>query len=96
MVPAALRLRSAASSPDDAPQPVIRRPWVRHGEPSIGLTQIIFGINVAVFLGMVLASRTIMDFPGLELVHWGANIGALSRFRENGGGCSRMCLFTAD
>ena len=63
---------------DDAPQPVIRRPWVRHGEPSIGLTQIIFGINVAVFLGMVLASRTIMDFPGLELVHWGANVGALT------------------
>ena len=41
---------------DDARQPVMRTPWVRRGESSIGLTQIIFGINVAVFLAMALVS----------------------------------------
>ena len=64
--------------PDDAPQPVIRRPWAHRGESTIGLTQIIFGINVAVFLGMALSGSTVMDFPGRELVQWGANVGALT------------------
>jgi rhomboid protease GluP len=63
---------------EDAPQPVIRRPWVRPSESTIGPTQIIFGINVAVFLGMVLSSSAAMDFPGGTLVHWGANVGALT------------------
>jgi rhomboid protease GluP len=65
---------------DDAPQPVIRRPWVSRGESStgIGLTQIIFGINAAVFVGMALSSSSVMDFPGGTLVHWGANVGALT------------------
>jgi rhomboid protease GluP len=64
---------------DDARQPVMRTPWVRRrAEPTIGLTQIIFGINVAVFLGMALSSSSIMDFPGPELVRWGANVGALT------------------
>jgi len=38
----------------DAPQPVMRTPWVRRGESTIGLTQIIFGINAAVFVGMAI------------------------------------------
>jgi membrane associated rhomboid family serine protease len=63
---------------DDAPQPVIRRPWVRRQESTITLTHIIFGMNAAVFLGMALSTQTIMDFPVPELVHWGANIGALT------------------
>lgn len=63
---------------DDVPQPVIRTPWVRRQESTITLTHIIFGINVAVFLGMALAAQTIMDFPVPELVHWGANLGALT------------------
>jgi membrane associated rhomboid family serine protease len=62
---------------DDAPQPVMPTPWVRH-EAAIGVTQIILGINVAVFLGMVLAGSTVMDFSGRELVQWGANVGALT------------------
>ena len=62
---------------DDAPQVVMPTPWVRR-ESSIGLTQIIFGINAAVFLGMALSSSTVMDFPGRELVAWGANAGALT------------------
>src|SRR5579863_5941276 len=63
---------------DDARQPVMRTPWVRHRAPTIGLTQIIFGINVAVFLGMVLAGSSIMDFSGVELVRWGANVPAFT------------------
>jgi membrane associated rhomboid family serine protease len=61
--------------PEDAPQPVIRQPWVRHSESTITLTHIIFGINAAVFLGMALGSGSVMDFPGEELVRWGANFG---------------------
>ncbi len=63
---------------DDAPQPVMRTPWVRRGESTITLTQIFFGINVAVFLGMVLSSSAIMDFPPQVLVQWGANVGAFT------------------
>src|SRR6202167_4242253 len=63
---------------DDAPQPVIRKPWVSGGESTIGITQVIFGVNAAVFLGMVLSSSAVMGFPGGTLVHWGANVGALT------------------
>jgi len=65
---------------DDAPHPVIRRPWISHSQSStsIGLTQIIFGINAAVFVGMALSSSSAMDFPGGTLVHWGANVGVLT------------------
>src|ERR1700692_3280065 len=64
---------------DDARQPVMRTPWVRRGESPISLTQIFFGINVAVYLGMVLASGSpFQEFPGMELVRWGANAGALT------------------
>ncbi len=62
---------------DDAPQVVMPMPWVRR-EASIGVTQIILGINVAVFLGMALSGSTIMDFPITESIHWGANVGALT------------------
>jgi rhomboid protease GluP len=63
---------------DDAPQPVMRTPWVRRANPAIGLTQIIFGINVAVFLGMALGSSTFVNFSGPEIVRWGANWGPLT------------------
>jgi len=59
---------------DDAPQPIMATPWVRR-ESSVGLTQVIFGINVAVFLGMALAGSTIMDFSPQETIQWGANFG---------------------
>jgi len=40
------------------------------------VTQVLFGINVAVFLGMLLAGVSILDNPsGQDLVHWGANYG---------------------
>jgi len=66
-------------------QPVMRTPWIGRGESSIGLTQIIFGICAAVFLGMVLASgnplaflHPTQKFPTSESIHWGANLGALT------------------
>jgi rhomboid protease GluP len=70
---------------DDAPQVVMPTPWVRRSESSIGLTQVIFGISAAVFLGMVLASGTpvsflnpMQEFPTSETLRWGANAGALT------------------
>jgi rhomboid protease GluP len=64
---------------EDAKQPVMRTPWVRRGESTITLTKIFFGINVAVYLGMVLASGSpFQEFGGAELVQWGANAGALT------------------
>jgi len=62
----------------DAPQTVMPTPWVRRTESTIGLTQIIFGINAAVFLGMSLSGSTVMNFPVRELIVWGANVGALT------------------
>ncbi|MFZ1142559.1 MAG: rhomboid family intramembrane serine protease [Candidatus Sulfotelmatobacter sp.] len=59
---------------DDAPQPVMAVPWVRH-ESSISLTHILFGANIAVFLAMALASGSIMDFSGQVMVRFGANFG---------------------
>jgi membrane associated rhomboid family serine protease len=63
---------------EDAKQPVMRTPWVRRGESAIGLTQVILGINVAVFLGMVLSSSAIMNFPLRDLIVWGGNVGPLT------------------
>jgi rhomboid protease GluP len=63
---------------EDARQPVMRTPWVRQSESTISLTQIIFGINVAVFLAMALSGSSVMDFSGLELIRFGANFGPLT------------------
>ena len=70
---------------DDAPQPVMRRPWVQRGESTISLTHIIFGISAAVFLGMALASGSPLSFLNpmqvfatSETIHWGANAGAIT------------------
>ncbi len=59
---------------DDAKQPVMAVPWVRH-ESSITLTQVLFGANVMVFLAMAIASGSIMGFSGQVMVHFGANFG---------------------
>jgi membrane associated rhomboid family serine protease/Flp pilus assembly protein TadD len=63
---------------DDAPQPVMRTPWVRR-ESSMGLTQILFGANVLVCLVTLAVifkngESPLSDFPGDVLV-WGANVG---------------------
>jgi rhomboid protease GluP len=70
---------------DDAPQPVMPTPWVRP-EARVGVTQIILGINVAVFLGMALstilnsngADSSIMEFSIPLSIHWGANAGVIT------------------
>src|SRR5579859_3032762 len=54
-------------------------PWKRSQFSSMGVTQVFFGINVAVFVGMVLAGVSMLDNPsGPELVRWGANFGPLT------------------
>jgi membrane associated rhomboid family serine protease/Tfp pilus assembly protein PilF len=60
---------------DDAVQRVIPAPWVRR-ESSIGLTQIILGINVAVFIAMLLANGSVtQEFSTGVAIHFGANVG---------------------
>lgn len=66
---------------DDVPQPIMAAPWVRR-ESAVGLTQIILGINVAVFLGMAWFSgnpaafaHPLQEFSPLESLQWGANAG---------------------
>jgi rhomboid protease GluP len=62
--------------PEDAVQRVEPAPWLRRQSTSMAVTQVIFGINVAVFLGMLFAGVSILDHPaGQDLVHWGANYG---------------------
>ncbi|MGA2099504.1 MAG: rhomboid family intramembrane serine protease [Candidatus Sulfotelmatobacter sp.] len=60
---------------DDAKQVVLPAPWVRRGQSSISLTQILFGANIAVFLAMAFASGSVIDFPGQTMVSFGANYG---------------------
>ncbi len=71
----------------DVRQPVITRPWARHSESSISLTQILFGANLVVFLAMALATYVATEdvnavliaiskrFSGEISVHFGANYG---------------------
>ena len=61
---------------DDAVQRVEAPPWLRSQSSSMAITQILLGINVAVFLAMVLAdSSTIENAPGELLFRLGANVG---------------------
>ena len=60
---------------ENAKQIVMPAPWVRRGESSITLTHVLFGANVAVFVAMVLASGSAVDFQGQTLVRFGANFG---------------------
>jgi membrane associated rhomboid family serine protease/cytochrome c-type biogenesis protein CcmH/NrfG len=60
---------------DDARQPVIAAPWTRQRESTVSLTKFLFGANLAVFVAMVAASRSIEAFPGEILGHFGANYG---------------------
>jgi rhomboid protease GluP len=61
---------------EDAVQRVEAPPWLRRQDSSGIVTKIIFGMNVAVFVGMLLAGVSIIDNPsGQDLVNWGANYG---------------------
>jgi len=48
---------------EDAIQRVEAPPWLRRGSTSMIVTRAIFGINVAVFLGMLFAGVKIIDSP---------------------------------
>ncbi|HEY1495521.1 MAG TPA: rhomboid family intramembrane serine protease, partial [Candidatus Solibacter sp.] len=60
---------------DDAKQIVLPAPWARGSTPTITLTQVLLGANVAVFIAMVAASGAAVDFPGQTLFHFGSNFG---------------------
>ena len=62
---------------EDAVQPVMAAPWV-HRESTISLTKILFGMNIAVYAAMALASDSITSFPDRVFEHFGANIGTLT------------------
>ncbi len=71
----------AAQRGEDIPfQRVEVAPWQRSQSSSMIVTQAIFGINVAVFLGMVLSigGAMLSNPPGQALVDWGANFGPLT------------------
>lgn len=50
-------------------------PWRRREAMPMLVTQVIFGINVAVFIGMVLSGASLMGPTGESLLAWGANYG---------------------
>ena len=61
---------------DSAVQRVEAPPWLRSQSSSMAITRILLGVNVAVFLAMVLADpSTIEHAPGELLVRLGANVG---------------------
>ena len=72
-----VRHEAAQHGEDDDYQPVITRPWTQRA-PAISLTQVIFGVNVAVFLAMARASGGILDFSNLDPRAVGANYGPLT------------------
>ena len=53
-------------------------PWKRAQSSSMIVTHAIFGINVAVFLGMAFAGVSFVSPTSLDLVRWGANFGPLT------------------
>jgi rhomboid protease GluP len=67
----------AAQRGEDIPfQRVEPAPWTRPLSSSMGVTQAIFGMNVAVFLAMTLSGVAMLDNPaGQDLIRWGANYG---------------------
>ena len=59
-------------------QHVMPVPWVRKSQSAISLTQVLFGVNLAVFLAMALASGSVIDFPPQIRVSYGGNYGPLT------------------
>ena len=75
------RQHEAAQRGEDTQyQRVEAAPWLRRQSSSMVVTQLIFGANVAVFLGMVLSigGAMLSNPPGQALVDWGANFGPLT------------------
>jgi len=62
-------------------QRVMPTPWSKSGSQSIGISfnQLFVGINVLVFMAMVVSGLSLMDGPSLpEMVRWGGNFGPLT------------------
>jgi membrane associated rhomboid family serine protease/Flp pilus assembly protein TadD len=66
---------AAQRGEDSGYQPVMATPWKRREAMPMLVTQALFGINVAVFIGMVLSGASPMSPSGASLLAWGANIG---------------------
>jgi rhomboid protease GluP len=66
---------AAQRGEDTGHQPVMATPWRRSEAMPMLVTQLIFGINVAVFIGMVLSGASPMSPTGESLLAWGANFG---------------------
>jgi len=66
---------AAQRGEDTAYQPVMATPWKQREAMPMLVTQALFGINVAVFVGMLLAGVSPMSPTGANLLAWGANIG---------------------
>jgi len=65
--------------PEDAPQPVITRPWQRAGVSSVNLSRALVGINIAVYILMGLVGGGLLSDPSpQQLVGSGANFGPLT------------------
>src|SRR5262249_12527993 len=64
--------------PDDAVQPVMPVPWTSTSRSTLGFTQMLVGINLLVFVAMVLNGISATDPGGEALVRWGANWGRLT------------------
>jgi rhomboid protease GluP len=65
-------------------QRVETAPWLRQQSASMGVTQVIFGANIAVFIAMTLSlGASMLSNPsGQGLVDWGANYGPLTMSGE--------------
>jgi membrane associated rhomboid family serine protease/tetratricopeptide (TPR) repeat protein len=66
---------AAQHGKDSEYQPVMATPWKRREAMPMLVTQAIFGINVAVFVGMLLSGASPMSPSGASLLAWGANYG---------------------
>jgi len=62
---------------ENAVQRVMPAPWLR-GATNRPITHVIFGINVAVFLGMALSGVSVTEPTSGDLLHWGANSAQLT------------------
>jgi rhomboid protease GluP len=69
-----VRHEAAQRGETDDVQPVMAPPWATSESTGMVVTQVIFGINAAVFLGMILAGVPVMNATGLQLIPWGANL----------------------
>ncbi len=63
---------------EDEIQPVMAPPWAQSHSSSMVVTQVIFGINAAVFLGMILAGVSLTSPSSQQLIQWGGNLTSLT------------------